>query len=94
MCLLVAQGGQVFFQEKSRCLNLVLFCINGFAMIHHGLILWESGATPLGIIFAYLPDLNMLFLIIKRCGIAPLGLITQVVVPPELGIPSRDTVTG
>ncbi len=61
----MAQGDRRF-QEKSRCLNLVTLGMNGFVMIHHGLILWESGAAPLGLIFTYLPDLNILFVIIKK----------------------------
>ena len=46
------------FQEKCRCLNLAISGMNGFGMIRHGLILWENGPTPLGIILKYLPDLN------------------------------------
>ena len=61
----MAQGDRRF-QEKSRCLNLVTLGMNGFVMIHHGIILWENGATPLGLIFTYLPDLNILFVIIKK----------------------------
>ena len=46
--------------------------MNGFVMIHHGLILWENGATPLGINFKYLPDLNIFFVSEKGAG-QPLG---------------------
>ena len=72
--------GHRFFQKSIGAYNSsVISSLNGFAMIHHGWThtLGKWSHTPRDH-FTYLPDFNILFLIIKRCGIAPLGLLTLV----------------